>query len=210
MAKTFSRAAALAALSLSFAACTPLDNALASVPFLAFMRNAPFFDPYEAPRNAPPGSIPFESPAGAYMAPLEPTDAALNAFAASPAGQNPYAHEDSAALAHGQKMYERHCAVCHGDDATGNGRIVGPGKFPMNPPNLITSGRSEGYIYGIIRTGRTLMPSYGARTSHTDRWAIATYIQHLQAQAGSAAAPAPAAATTTPAAAPAPAGQETP
>jgi mono/diheme cytochrome c family protein len=111
-------------------------------------------------------------------------------------------------------MFDRHCSVCHNADGRGNGPIVGAGKFPMGP-SLITPGRSPGYVYGIIRAGRGMMPSYGARTSHTDRWAIATYVQQLQQQAGTT----PAAATaTTPAAAPAatpdssqapaPAGQE--
>jgi mono/diheme cytochrome c family protein len=163
-----------------------LDNTLAAVPYLAFMREAPAFDPYEAPLPPPPGSIPSESPVGVYMPPMEATDAALQAFAASPAGQDPYAADDTAALALGQKMFERHCAVCHGPDAKGHGSVVGPGRFPMNPPDLTATGRPPGYIYGIIRTGRGLMPSYGARTTHTERWAIATYVQHLQAGAGAA------------------------
>jgi mono/diheme cytochrome c family protein len=218
LAKSFSRAATVAALTLSFAAgCTPLDNALASVPYLAFMRNAPSFDPYEAPLNAPPGSIPFQSPAGAYLPPMEGTEAAINAFAASPAGRNPYAADDSAVLSFGQRKYEQHCAVCHNADGHGNGPIVGPGKFPMGP-TLVGStalGRSDGYIYGIIRAGRTLMPSYGARTTHAERWAIATYVKHLQAQATAGQAPTQPAAGPTPAqpaatqAAPAPAGGQT-
>jgi mono/diheme cytochrome c family protein len=201
LAKTFSRAALLAAVTVSFAGCTQLDNAIAKVPYLAMMRNAPFFDPYEAPLNAPPGSIPFDGPQGAYTAPLEANEAAISAFAASPAGRNPYAHGDSAVLAHGQKMFERHCAVCHNKDARGNGPIVGAGKFPMGP-SLITPGRTDGYIYGIIRSGRGMMPSYGARTSSVDRWAIATYVTYLQSQAGTT----PAATTTTQT--PAPAAQE--
>jgi mono/diheme cytochrome c family protein len=194
LAKTFSKAVLVVAASMSFGGCTQLDNAIASVPYLAMMRNAPFFDPYEAPLNAPPGSIPFSGPQGVHLPPLEPTDPAISAFAASPYAKNPYAHGDTAVLAYGQKMFERHCSVCHNKDGRGNGPIVGPGKFPMGP-SLITPGRSEGYVYGIIRAGRGVMPSYGARTSHNDRWAIATYVAHLQEQAGAvpAAVPAPAA-----------------
>lgn len=191
--RALSRVSLIAA-ALSLGACTQLDNAIASVPYLAMMRNSPFFDPYEAPLPAPPGSIPYESPAGVHMPPQEPTDDALNAFAVSNLARNPYAHDDTAALAYGRKMYERHCSVCHNNNGAGNGSVVGPGKFPM-APSLLTSTRSEGYMYAIMRSGRGLMPAYGARVNHSERWAIATYVLHLQAQAGRAA-PATGAATT--------------
>lgn len=174
-----------AALTLGTGACTRIDNALASVSFLSFMRNAPSFDPYEAPRPAPPGSVPFNSPVGELLPPLEGTEAALNAFAAGPFGTNPLAADDSAALALGTVMFNRHCAVCHGDTGQGNGPAVGPTKFPF-APNIVappTTGRPDGYIYGIIRAGRGLMPSYGARTTHLERWAMVNYVKQLQALA---------------------------
>jgi mono/diheme cytochrome c family protein len=192
------RFALVAAATVALGGCTQLDNAIASVPYLAMMRNAPFFDPYEAPLPPPPGSIPYESPAGVHMPPQEATEDALNAFAASNLAKNPYAHDDTTVLAFGKKMYERNCSVCHGADGKGNGPIVGRGKFPMGP-SLVISTKSEGYMYGIMRSGRGLMPSYGARVNHSERWAIATYVLHLQAQGGNAGA-------TTPAAGAAPAG----
>lgn len=171
-----------AGLALGTGACTRVDNALASIPFLAFMRNAPSFDPYEAPRPAPPGSVPFSSPVGELLPPLEGTEAALNQFAAGPYGRNPLAADDSAVLALGQVMYARHCAVCHGDEGQGNGPAVGPTKFPF-APNIVappTTERPDGYIYGIIRAGRGLMPAYGARTTHLERWAVVNYVKRLQ------------------------------
>jgi len=165
--------------------CTRIDNALASVPFLAFMRNAPSLDPYEAPRPAPPGSVPYSSPAGELLPPMEGTEAALIAFAAGPHGTNPLAPADSAALVLGQVMYDRHCGVCHGETGQGNGPAVGPTKFPF-APNLVappTTDRPDGYIYAIIRAGRGLMPSYGARTTHLERWAMVNYLRRLQALA---------------------------
>jgi mono/diheme cytochrome c family protein len=176
-----------AALALGAAGCTRIDNALASVPFLSFMRNAPSFDPYEAPRPAPPGSVPFNSPAGEVLPPMPGTEVALTAFAAGPHGRNPLAADDSAALALGEVMYNRHCAVCHGDTGQGNGPAVGPTKFPF-APNLTASPtieRPDGYIYAIIRAGRGLMPSYGARTRHLERWAMVNYVKRLQALAPS-------------------------
>ena len=178
--------------------CTQIDNALAKVPVFAFLRESPFFDPYEQPLPAPPGSIPFESPNGPVLPPLAATEQALNEFAAGPYGRNPFAADDDAALELGQRMYERHCAVCHGIQGGGDGPMRGPGKFPLIPPLVSGTaiGRPDGYLYAIIRAGRGLMPSYGARMTHIERWSVVTYVNRLQANAG-AAAPAGAAAAPT-------------
>jgi mono/diheme cytochrome c family protein len=176
--------------------CTQIDNALASVPIFAFMRSAPSFDPYEHPLPAPPGSVPFESPYGPALPPLQATDAALRAFAAGPWGQNPFAAGDQNALAVGRTMYDRHCAVCHGVTGAGDGPLAGPGRFPVVPPvatgNALTL--SDGYLFGIIRAGRGLMPAYGARMNFDEAWSIVTYVNQLQVNAGAVPAPAPAAA----------------
>jgi mono/diheme cytochrome c family protein len=177
---------ALGALTIVLPGCTRIDNALAAVPIFAFMRESPAFDPYEHPLPAPPGSVPFESPNGEALPPLEATEAALQAFAAGPYGTNPLGADDQAALALGRIMYERHCSVCHGVQGGGDGPLVGPGKFPSVPP--LASGNAltlaDGYVYGVIRAGRGLMPAYGARMTHTERWAVVTYVNSLQAATG--------------------------
>ena len=191
----------VAVLSITVPGCTKIDNALASVPIFAFMRSAPSFDPYEMPLPAPPGSIPYSSPnGGELLPPLEGTPAALTAFGASEHGRNPLSAEDANAQALGKVMYERHCLVCHGAQGRGDGPIIGPGKFPMALPLVsgTAPGLSDGYIYGIIRAGRGLMPAYGARMTHTERWAVVLYVRQMQGQSG---APAPAAPAQTPAAA---------
>jgi mono/diheme cytochrome c family protein len=169
-------------------ACTQIDNALAAVPVFAFLRVSPAFGPHENPRPAPPGSVPFESMLGDVLPPMEGTEAAIRAFEASPAGVNPLAQDDAAALEIGRVMYERHCAVCHGATGRGDGPVIGPGKFPL-APSLVEGpalAQSDGYKYGIIRAGRGLMPAYGSRISHLERWSIVNYIRALQ---GGAAAP---------------------
>jgi mono/diheme cytochrome c family protein len=185
----------LLVLTLSSTACTRIDNALASVPIFAFLRNAPSFDPYEAPRGAPPGSVPFNAPNGVPDAPVAATDAAITAYGATL--KNPMA-ADEAGLARGKLLFERHCLVCHGVQGAGDGPVIGPGKFPFatNLTLPATAARSDGYIYGMIRVGRGLMPAYGSRTSDVDRWQIVNYVRTLQrgaaATPGAAAAPAPA------------------
>jgi mono/diheme cytochrome c family protein len=171
------------------AGCTRFENVLASIPVFSYLRNAPSLDPYEAPRPAPPGSVPYASPAGDVPPPITPTAAGLEAFGAT--GRNPLPANDTTALRTGQMMYDRHCGVCHGAQGTGNGPIVGPGKFPPLVPNLtqpITVGRTDAYIYAVIDVGRGLMPNYGPRMSNNERWATVNYIRQLQRQSGAAPA----------------------
>jgi hypothetical protein len=80
----------------------------------------------------------------------------------------------------------------------------------MNAFNLATGasrGQTDGFIYGMVRVGRGIMPPYGDRIAHFDRWHIVNYVRQLQAQAGGPPATAPAQAAPAGAgAAPAPGG----
>jgi mono/diheme cytochrome c family protein len=196
--------ALVAAATLFTGGCTVIDNMIASVPIFTHLRESPSFDPYEAPRPAPPFSVPFSTPAGEVEPLIAMTPTGLDEFAASTFGQNPLAG-DTATLALGQLMYDRYCSVCHGPQGRGDGSIVGPNRYPPLAPNLTlpaTAARSDGYIYGVIRAGRGLMPAYGPRTNVTERWAIVNYVRRLQQTPG--APPAPPPADTTGAAAPPP------
>jgi mono/diheme cytochrome c family protein len=196
--------AAMAIAVMSLGACTNFENMMASVPIFSYLRNAPSFDPYENPRPAPYGSVPFNTPAGESLGPEESTEVGLNAFAATIT--NPLQPNDTLAMRAGKVMFERNCLVCHGAQGKGNGPIIGPGKFPMaaDLTSSATVARSDSYIYAIMRAGRGLMPAYGPRINHMERWAIVNYVRQLQRAAGATAPAATTAApTTTPANAPA-------
>ena len=175
------------ALALGIAGCTALDNFLASIPIFSFMRSSPSLDPYEMPRPAPPGAVPFESPGGELLPPLAPTDAALTAFGETV--RKPTQPTD-VVLAAGREMYDRQCAVCHGATGRGDGTLIGAGRFPYAPDLTlpITVQRTDGYLYGIVRVGRGLMPAYAERISHVERWYVVEYMRQLQAAAGQAPA----------------------
>ena len=223
---------ALAALVAGFGltACTDwagydLDVASGKVPQLANMRSSVIPDPYAMPRLPAPHSIPSGNPMG-DDAPGHFTSAQLDSVA--PTLANPYAGgADPAVLARGAAKFQTYCSVCHGPQGAGNGIVVTPvqgaggktfGRVPGAPAlnGAATAARSDGYIYAVLAAGRGLMPPYGERVPHLDRWAIVEYVRSLQAAAGQAAsragaAPAPVAApatppaTTTTPAAPAPA-----
>jgi len=208
---------ALAALACTvLPACTDwagydLDVASGKVPQLANMRRSVIPDPYAMPRLPAPHSIPSANPMGDV--PERFSSAKLDSVA--PTLANPYAGgAPQAVLARGAAMYATNCMVCHGAQGAGNGPVAQPaqgaggksfGRFPAAPAinGAQTAGRSDGYIYGVIAAGRGLMPPYGERVPHLDRWAVVEYVRTLQAAAGAApqragnAPAAPAAAPTT-------------
>ncbi len=178
-------------------ACTPLDDFLAGI-FGRHMRDSRSFDPYENTIAPPPNSVPFA--AGTFP----PAPGRLNTGQPErgvfppPFGQadlfgpivqtlpNPVP-ADAASLARGEELFDRMCSVCHGVNGVGaQANIVD--KYPLlvayNLSGPVVSGYSDGYIYGIMRVGRGLMPPYGHQVSHFDRWNIVNHIRVLQRQAG--------------------------
>jgi mono/diheme cytochrome c family protein len=98
--------------------------------------------------------------------------------------RNPTPPNDSS-IANGHKYYSINCAVCHGDLGDGNGAVTAaPYNFPkISLKSESALGRSDGYIYGMIRNGRGLMPTYN-RIEHMDRWDVVNYIRGLQGRLG--------------------------
>jgi mono/diheme cytochrome c family protein len=174
--------------------CTPLDDVMVSI-FGRSMRDQASFDPYEAPLGAPEGSIPFA--AGNFPAapgevnvgqpePLAdppPPFTQTDVLDESPVVMNLVNPVPSteASLDRGEELFLRFCAPCHGPAADGRGYIVGaPGypPFPLNTDRVRNF--PDGYIYGMMRVGRGVMPSYGDRISHFDRWNVVNYLRVLQ------------------------------
>lgn len=181
------RLVAVLAIGVVLGGCTRVENGMAKIPVFGFLRESPFFDPYEAPRPAPAGAIPFISQNGFPDPQLQPNEASLTAYGQT--HTNPFPANDTVALRTGQVMFERHCAVCHGPQGRGDGPIIGPGKFPF-APNLhlpATVNRTDGYLYGVIAVGRGLMPAYGPRMTPAERWATVSYLRQLQSGAQAAA-----------------------
>ena len=96
---------------------------------------------------------------------------------------NPIVADDFRSLARGQDLYGIYCNTCHGASGMGDGPVSmagekqGPfgGVFPL----VTAMGRSDGYIYNLIRGGGTRMPSY-QRIPSEDRWHIVNYVRYLQ------------------------------
>jgi mono/diheme cytochrome c family protein len=175
-------AAGLAALVAALPACTDwaghdLDMAAGKVPAFSTMRDDVVPDPYEMVREPVPGTVPTVHPLGDV--PGRYSQSQLDSIA--PLLRNPLPRNPQV-LARGKAMYEQHCTACHGALGDGKGPVIGPDKFPFAPALNAgpTQGRSDGYIYAVIDVGRGLMPPYGARITHLDRWAIVSYVRQLQ------------------------------
>jgi mono/diheme cytochrome c family protein len=182
------------ALGLAFATlagCTDaagydLDYILSRAPFIATMRGTVAYEAQMMPRPPAPGTVPVAAPGGAPPPPF--TREQLDSAAATLVNDVPATPE---VLARGATVYNNQCSVCHGPQGEGNGPVVGVGRFPFGPPlsGAATAARSDGYIYAVIRVGRGLMPPYGERISHADRWAVVNYVRQLQGGAAVVAAP---------------------
>ena len=92
----------------------------------------------------------------------------------------PNPHEASrGSLDNGRKYYQINCAVCHGVAGKGNGPAV---RFGVPAPSFLAARPeplTDGYIYGMIRNGRGLMPNY-VRIEDADRWDVVNYVRALQ------------------------------
>lgn len=169
-----------------------LDSFWGKIPVLSTLRHSVTYDPYEMPRLPAEHSVPVENPNGDVPAHFAQTQLdSVGAVLHSPFATT----ADAAVLARGAAVFEAQCSACHGPEGAGNGPVVGPGKFPFAPPinGAATAARSDGYIYGVIAVGRGLMPPYGEKIAHLDRWAVVAYVRQLERRAAPpAAAPAPA------------------
>lgn len=100
---------------------------------------------------------------------------------------------DDALLARGAQRYGIYCSPCHATDGSGQSMLrerAGVATADLTQPRLVEV--SDGYIFDVITNGFGLMPSYRYPIPPRDRWAIISWVRHLQAGAAPAGSPAPA------------------
>jgi mono/diheme cytochrome c family protein len=146
-------------------------------------KEQPKHDPWETPndsvgmRGNPQFSVPvYGTLAPGYAFSRTPAIATLDSMAGI---ANPVP-ADARSLHNGRMYYQINCAVCHGDAGKGDGPILAA--KAIFPPPLIgpsAEGRSDGYIWAIMRNGRGAMPSYN-RIEELDRWDVVNYVRGLQ------------------------------
>ena len=92
--------------------------------------------------------------------------------------QNPVP-ADARSLHNGRMYYSINCAVCHGDLGKGDGPVTKKGMYVPPLVGASAEGRTDGYVWGMLRNGRGGMPSYN-RIEEMDRWDVVNYVRGLQ------------------------------
>jgi mono/diheme cytochrome c family protein len=157
---------------------------LSSCAWFTDFKQQPKMDPWEtandtiAMRGNPQGSVPiYGSAAPGFAYGRAQTIADVQSMSGL---TNPVA-ADERSLRNGRMLYSINCSVCHGNVGAGDGPVT---RFGF-PPIAIGAGSnsatnlSDGYIFGMIRNGRGLMPPYN-RIEEPARWDVINYIRALQ------------------------------
>lgn len=137
-------------------------------------------DSLKPSRGNPQYSVPVSGTAVAgFQVSFAPLPATIDSMSSIP---NPTPVSDSS-LANGRKYFQINCSPCHGVKAMGDGPATQFGMPGINLTADVTKGRTDGYIFGMIRNGRGLMPTYN-RIEEQDRWDVVNYLRGLQGKLG--------------------------
>ena len=97
---------------------------------------------------------------------------------------NPFdLNEDN--LSRGKVTYTIFCANCHGFDGRGDGNLYTSGKYPSEPPSLITEEMlkmPDGEYYHIMTVGSAIMGPFASLIRPEDKWKIILYIKNELSQ----------------------------
>jgi len=154
----------------------------ASCSWFTDFKNQPKIEPWESsadsvpPRGNPQNSVPID---GSLVPGFLVSRQALPGTIDSMATLANSVAADARSLENGRKLYQINCAVCHGASGQGNGSAVRYGMAGISLVNDRVRGLSDGYIWGMIRNGRGLMPSYN-RIEDRERWDVVNYVRGLQ------------------------------
>jgi mono/diheme cytochrome c family protein len=78
----------------------------------------------------------------------------------------------------GKRIFQRHCADCHGREGTGEGyRLLGAD--PANLTSRQTQEKSDENLLESIHEGQPAMPAWKDRLSNEDRQRVLAYIRSL-------------------------------
>lgn len=174
--KRVARAAAVVVLPLAFGACswfTDFKRQPAIEPWEPMSQNDA--DTTTPPRGAPLHSVPVSGvPAASYAISYSRFPIVIDSFAPIP---NPVP-VDERSIANGRLEYQINCSMCHGMAGDGKGTLQKYG-FLKSLTDESAMGRTDGYIWGMMRNGKGAMPSYN-RINQFDRWDIVNYVRALQ------------------------------
>jgi cytochrome c len=78
-----------------------------------------------------------------------------------------------------KELYEIYCAICHGNEGNGKGKLVTQGKL-LGIPSYKDRVINEGSIYHVMTYGLNSMGAYSNQLDQHERWLVASYVVKLK------------------------------
>ncbi len=78
-------------------------------------------------------------------------------------------------------LFEIYCAICHGNEGNGKGKLVTQGKI-LGVPNYKDRVLTEGSIYHVLQYGINSMGAYNNQLNQKERWLVASYVMDLKSK----------------------------
>lgn len=78
-------------------------------------------------------------------------------------------------------LYEIYCAICHGNEGNGKGKLVTQGKI-LGVPNYKDRIITEGSVYHVQTYGLNSMGAYSNQLNQKERWMVAKYVMDLKSK----------------------------
>jgi len=90
--------------------------------------------------------------------------------------KNSYIKFDAASASQGEAIYTKNCASCHGNPGKNNSL---KSLNPLPPDLAVTKSQqlTDGELFYILATGRSLMPAFKNVLSEDERWKVISYIR---------------------------------
>lgn len=80
-----------------------------------------------------------------------------------------------------EELYVIYCAICHGNEGNGKGKLVTQGKF-LGVPSYADRPITEGSVNHVINYGLNSMGSYATQLNQEERWIVSAYVMKLKSQ----------------------------
>ncbi|MFE3846445.1 c-type cytochrome [Flavobacterium sp. LB3P45] len=80
-----------------------------------------------------------------------------------------------------KELFDIYCAICHGVEGNGKGKLVTQGKFlgvPSYKDRIIT----EGSVFHVQTYGLNSMGAYANQLNSHERWLVSSYVINLKAK----------------------------
>jgi mono/diheme cytochrome c family protein len=95
--------------------------------------------------------------------------------------KNPLTADDGTLKA-GKQLFDKHCAVCHGQDGKSQTDVAASmKKKPTDLTAKAMQGITDGEIWWVVTNGirRTGMPAYKTKIDDAGRWQMTVYVKQL-------------------------------